>query len=222
LTRSSPAIPYLAPFAVFLAFLALHSVWPLPDLTDQVVRIVGTGLVILLVSRQVLDFRVQAVLGSLLVGAGIFVVWVGPDLLWPGYRHFWLFENAITGKMQTSLSAEGHGSAAVLALRTIRAVVIVPIVEELFWRGWLMRWLIAADFRQVPLGQYTASSFWIVAVMFATEHGPYWDVGLIAGIIFNAWMIRTKSLGDLILAHAVANACLSAYVIAMEKWEYWL
>ena len=222
MTRSSPAIPYLAPFAVFLAFLALHSVWPLPDLTDQVVRIVGTGLVILLVSRQVLDFRVQAVLGSLLVGAGIFVVWVGPDLLWPGYRHFWLFENAITGKMQTSLSAEGHGSAAVLALRTIRAVVIVPIVEELFWRGWLMRWLIAADFRQVPLGQYTASSFWIVAVMFATEHGPYWDVGLIAGIIFNAWMIRTKSLGDLILAHAVANACLSAYVIAMGKWEYWL
>jgi membrane protease YdiL (CAAX protease family) len=59
-------------------------------------------------------------------------------------------------------------------------------------------------------------------VLFAAEHGPYWDVGLVAGVIFNLWMMRTKSLGDLILAHAVTNACLAAYVIAAGKWEYWL
>lgn len=221
MTRS-PAVPYIAPFAVFIAFLALHSVWPLPDLADQVVRITGTGLTIALVSRSVLDFKVRRVGGSLVVGFVIFVLWVGPDLLWPAYRHFWLFENSITGKVQTSLGTAAFGSPAVLALRTVRAVLIVPVIEELFWRGWLMRWLVAADFRGVPLGTYTASSFWIVAAMFATEHGPYWDVGLVAGVLFNWWMIRTKSLGDLILAHAVANACLSAYVIAAGKWEYWL
>lgn len=221
MTRS-PAVPYIAPFAVFLGFLALHSVWPLPDLPDQIVRIAGTGLTIALVSRPVLDFRVRQVAGSLLVGFAIFVLWVGPDLLWPGYRHFWLFENSITGKVQTSLATATFGNPATLALRTFRAVLIVPVIEELFWRGWLMRWLVAADFRRVPLGTYTASSFWIVAAMFATEHGPYWDVGLVAGVLFNWWMVRTKSLGDLILAHAVANACLSAYVIAAGKWEYWL
>jgi CAAX prenyl protease-like protein len=95
-------------------------------------------------------------------------------------------------------------------------------VEELFWRGWLMRWLIAADFRSVPLGAYTAQAFWVVAVLFASEHGAYWDVGLLAGIAYNWWMLRTRSLGDLILAHAVTNACLSAYVIVARKWEYWL
>jgi hypothetical protein len=111
---------------------------------------------------------------------------------------------------------------AVLVLRSIRAVVIVPIIEELFWRGWLMRWVISPNFEKIPLGAYTPFSFWVVAALFASEHGSYWEVGLIAGVIYNWWMIRTKSLGDLILTHAVTNACLSAYVIAAGKWEYWL
>jgi hypothetical protein len=85
-----------------------------------------------------------------------------------------------------------------------------------------MRWLIDNDFEKVPLGKYAAMSFWVVAVLFASEHGSYWDVGLAAGIIYNWWMVRTRSLGDLILAHAVTNCALSGYVIAAGKWEYWL
>ena len=59
------------------------------------------------------------------------------------------------------------------------------------------------------------------AALFAVEHGPYWDVGLATGILYNWWMVRTKSLGDLILAHGITNACLSLYVVAAGKWEYW-
>jgi len=65
-------------------------------------------------------------------------------------------------------------------------------------------------------------SFGVVALLFASEHGPYWDVGLVAGVLFNLWMIRTKSLGDLMLAHGITNLCLSGYVIVGGKWEYWL
>jgi CAAX prenyl protease-like protein len=101
-------------------------------------------------------------------------------------------------------------------------VVIVPIVEELFWRAWLMRWAISPDFEKVPLGSYSAFAFWITAILFASEHGPYWDVGLITGIIYNAWMIRTKSVADCILMHAVTNGILSGYVIATAQWQYWL
>jgi hypothetical protein len=57
--------------------------------------------------------------------------------------------------------------------------------------------------------------------LFASEHGPYWDVGLIAGILYNLWMIRTRSIADCILAHAVTNAALSLYVIATGQWQYW-
>ncbi|MGH9558550.1 MAG: CAAX prenyl protease-related protein [Bryobacteraceae bacterium] len=217
-----PSVQYVAPFAVFLALLALHSVLPLPDLADQILRIAVVAAAILWFSSGVLDFRAPHWFASVLLGAAVFALWIAPDLLFPNYRHFWLFNNPVTGSIHSSLSPAAHGDSTVLALRTLRAVVIVPIVEELFWRAWLMRWLISPHFQKLPLGAYTAASFWIVAALFASEHGPYWDVGLITGIIYNYWMVRTKNLGDLILTHAVTNACLSAYVIGAGKWEYWL
>jgi CAAX prenyl protease-like protein len=62
----------------------------------------------------------------------------------------------------------------------------------------------------------------VTAVLFASEHGPYWDVGLLTGFLYNWWMIRTRSLGDCIVAHAVTNACLCVYVVSSGSWEYWM
>jgi CAAX prenyl protease-like protein len=211
---------------VFLALLALHSVLPLKDVTDQILRVtVMTAVLWFVVFRRdgpVIDLRVRYLVTTLAIGIAVFVVWIAPDLLIKGYRHFWLFDNGVVGKAATSFESPVTLSWTVLALRLIRAVIIVPIVEELFWRAWLMRWLIDNDFEKVPLGKYSAQAFWIVAALFASEHGSYWDVGLAAGIIYNWWMVRTRSLGDLILAHAVTNGILGAYVIAFGKWEYWL
>lgn len=194
----------------------------LSDLTDQILRVAVMAVVLWFIARPVIDLRVRHLAPTILIGVVVFAVWIAPDLLIKGYRHFWLFDNAMVPKAATTLSIDGLASWPVLALRMIRAVVIVPIVEELFWRAWLMRWIIDQNFESVPLGKYAAISFWTVAVLFASEHGPYWDVGLAAGIIYNWWMVRTRSLGDLILAHAVTNFSLGAYVIAAGKWEYWL
>jgi CAAX prenyl protease-like protein len=65
-------------------------------------------------------------------------------------------------------------------------------------------------------------AFWATAVLFATEHGPYWEVGLLAGVIYNWWMVQTRSLMDCMIAHAITNACLAIYVVAFGHWEYWL
>jgi CAAX prenyl protease-like protein len=218
----SPSIPYVAPFLLFLGLLALHSVVPIPDPADQVLRVVVMAAALWFFSRNVIDLRAPNWVLSILIGVAVFAIWIAPDLLIPGYRQHWLFQNAILGSAKSTLSTVGRAQPMVLALRTVRAAVIVPIVEELFWRAWLMRWIIDADFEKVPLGKYTPFSFWVVAVLFATEHGSYWEVGLIAGVVYNWWMVRTRSLGDLILTHAVTNACLSAYVIWAGKWEYWL
>jgi CAAX prenyl protease-like protein len=205
------------------ALAYLH--FPLSDLADQILRVVVMTAVLVFVFLRyphVIDLRVRHLWTTLALGVVVFAVWIGPDLLIKNYRHFWLFENALLPKVASSLSIGAGLSWPVLTLRMIRAVLIVPIVEELFWRAWMMRWIIDADFEKIPLGKYTAQSFWIVAALFASEHGPYWDVGLAAGIIYNWWMVRSRSLGDLILAHAVTNFALSAYVIAAGKWEYWL
>jgi CAAX prenyl protease-like protein len=212
---------YVVPFAGFVIFLVLQSVTPLPARVDFPARVVVLAVVLAFYSRPVIELRPRHFLASLLLGIAVFAVWVAPDLLFPHYRQHWLFHNALTGTGSTF--AEGlRRDPIVLTFRVLRAVVIVPIVEELFWRGWLMRWLIAADFRKVPIGTYAPLSFWVTALMFASEHGPYWDVGLLAGILYNWWAIRTKSLADCILAHAVTNAVLCAWVILAGHWEYWL
>lgn len=219
---SSPAVPYVLPFGVFVGLLLLFATfWQGDPLLEQWIRVGVMIPVVWFVAGPVLDFRIRRWGGTIAVGVLTFAVWIAPDLLFPGYRHSRLFENVVMGQVHSTLPFAARQQPMVLALRTLRAVMIVPIVEELFWRGWLARWVIAADFRKVAFGAFTWSSFCVVAVLFAAEHGPYWDVGLLAGILLNWWMVRSKSLGDLILAHAIANACLSAYVITAGKWEYW-
>jgi uncharacterized protein len=221
----SPSLPYIGPFLAFIGLLALSRVVPFSGLTIQAGFVVTMLAVIAVVARRAPDlqrgFRVRNWTGTALLGFAVFVIWIAPDQLFPGYRHHWLFENAVMGAAGAGLSAESNDRVAVLCLRAFRAVAIVPLVEELFWRSWLMRWIVSDDFLAVPPGTWSARAFWIVAVLFASEHGSYWDVGLAAGVLYNWWMIRTKSLADLVLAHAVTNGCLSAYVVLAGKWEYW-
>jgi len=169
----------------------------------------------------VIDLHASHRLETSILGVAVFVIWVGPDMLFPAYRQHWLFQNPITGGMAAPLPANVLLSPFVLWPRIFRAVVLVPVIEELFWRAWLMRWLISPRFERVPMGAYQTAAFWITAVLFASEHGPYWDVGLVAGIVYNWWMVRTRSLGDCILAHAITNACLCGYVVATHHFEYW-
>ena len=221
----SPTLYYVGPFFAFLAVLALSRKLSLPAVAVQagfVALMLGVLAALVPSAAPKKDWRVHNWIGSLLLGVAVFIVWIGPDLLFPNYRHHWVFENSLTGTLKTSVSSEGLSQPVVLWLRSFRAAAIVPVVEELFWRAWLMRWIISPQFETVPLGTWSAQSFWITAALFASEHGPYWDVGLAAGVIYNWWMLRTRSIGDLVIAHAVTNACLSAYVIWAGKWEYWL
>jgi CAAX prenyl protease-like protein len=217
-----PAVPYVLPFAVFLLFLALHRYNPLPGPVEQIARVLILTGILWYFSRPVLDLRVATPLLTVAFGVAIFAVWILPDLLFPGYRGHWIFTNSVTGALSSSIPPEDLRSPLVLLFRTLRAALLVPIIEELFWRGWLMRWLDNPDFEKVPFGRYAHSAFWISALLFASEHGPFWDVGLLAGAAYNFWAIRTKRLGDCVLAHGVTNLCLSIYTIATGKWEYWM
>lgn len=214
-------MPYVLPFAVFIALLAFQLYARLPEYADLALRIVVLTVVVVAVSRKVLDLRPSRPGAGILVGLAVFAIWIGPDILFPHYREHWLFQNSVMGTVHNSFSTDLRHDPLALTLRTLRAAILVPIIEELFWRGWLMRWLINPRFETVALGTWAPGSFWITAVLFASEHGPYWDVGLVAGVLYNWWMIRTKRLADCILAHAVTNLCLSLYVIGSAQWQYW-
>jgi uncharacterized protein len=212
------ALAYIAPFATFIALRWL----PLPPEWLAPVRFVAVAAVLVLFSRHVVPRRVSFAAGSILLGVSVLLIWIGPDTIWHGYRESWPFHNAITGVAKSSLPAPLHSNAFFIVTRVLESALLVPVLEELFWRGWLMRWLIRPDFETVPLGRYTALSFWGVALLFAAEHGPYWEVGLIAGVAYNWWIVRTRNLADCILAHAVTNGLLAGYVLLLDRWQYWL
>lgn len=217
------SLPYVLPFAVFIGLLAiadyLHAAlgrWEFP------LRVAILAAALVIYSRRVIDLRVKMPAPSILIGLAVFAIWVAPDMLFPAWRQHWIFQNSLTGGLKSSIPVDLVNDGSVLFFRTVRAVVLVPIIEELFWRAWLMRWVIDPNFSKIPLGTYAPRAFWITALLFASEHGPYWDVGLIAGVIYNWWMVKSKNLGDLILTHAVTNAALCAFVVATGRWEYWL
>jgi CAAX prenyl protease-like protein len=217
-----PAIPYVAPFVAFILLLGVNHYVPFePGYVYALWFSLIFGL-ILTVSRPVIPFQISNYVGSGLLGVAVFVLWIAPDVLWPSYRQSSLFNNGLLGSPKSSLDPSLKSSLLFIVFRILNSVVNVPVLEELFWRGWLMRWLISTDFRKVPMGAYTAQSFWMVAVLFASEHGSYWDVGLATGVIFNWWMVRTRSLSDCIFCHAVTNGCLAVYVLARDQWQYWL
>lgn len=217
-----PALPWVLPFAVFMLLLAAEPYLGLPDRAALALRLLVPAAVVVLFSRKVLDFRCASPLWSALIGVGVFLLWIAPDVLIPGYRDSILFQNSLTGTLKSTLSPEARTDYLAIALRVARAALLVPIVEELFWRGWLMRWLAKPDFESLPIGHYETRAFWLTAILFALEHGPYWEVGLITGAVYNGWLVRTRRLGDLILAHAVTNACLAAFVMWSGRWELWL
>ena len=217
-----PSAPYVVPFLVFAILLLAAPTMPFSQRVESAIRVTVLTLTLVAVARGAIDFRVTHWLGTLAVAVGVFALWIAPDMLIPGWRDSWIFQNGITGSLHLSMPVASRSDPVVLTLRIARAAILVPIIEELFWRAWLPRVLVAKDFRTVPLGHYSTMSFVATAVLFASEHGPYWEVGLAAGLIYNWWMFRTRSLGDLILAHAVTNLLLGLFVVATGRWEYWM
>ena len=220
-TRPTKTLEWVGPFATFALWLLVDKRLPIANPAREIVRDLVLVAAIVGFSRRVVPRTAPHWRASIALGIGVFVVWVAPDFIVPGWRQNALFQNGVTGHVTSSIPPS-QLTSLMLALRTARAVLLVPILEELFWRGWLPRWIQDSHVDRVPLGQYTPLAFWATAVLFATEHGPFWEVGLVAGVIYNWWMRRTRSLGDLMVAHGVTNLALSLYVIATSQWGFWM
>ncbi len=215
-----PSLGYVAPFVCILILIALPKPpslffweWPL--------GIAIVTAVLLVTWPRGASLAVNRWFASAALGVLVFFLWIAPEVIFRNYREGVLFSNSLLGHVGSSLSHAALSSRWVLFWRTVRAATVVPIAEELFWRAWLMRWLINNDFQSIRLGTYAPLAFWLTAFLFGAEHGPYWDVGLLTGVIYNFWMVRTKSLGDCILVHGVTNLLMSLYVIRFEQWQYW-
>lgn len=155
------------------------------------------------------------VITAVVVGLVVLAVWISPQWLLGAERRNEGFDPGIFA-----------GSAALywgsLALRFLRLVVIVPLLEEIFWRGFLLRYLIKEDFTKVPFGTFSWFSFGVVTVMFGLAHfGPDFIPALLTGAIYNLLAVKTRSLTCCVIAHAVTNLGLGLYIMQTGQWGFW-
>lgn len=163
-----------------------------------------------------------------LLGIGIWIL--------PGFLHRqlelpegwwrWLgFADRSEGFDPSTLKADGAAiHAFFIVMRFCRLVVIVPLVEEIFWRGFLMRLLAdpEGDYWKVPFGTHHVRSLIVVTALFVLAHSSVDYLGATIYGLLTYWLaVHTKSLLACVVMHATANGMLGIYILTSQQWGYW-
>ncbi|MBN1142674.1 MAG: CAAX prenyl protease-related protein [Deltaproteobacteria bacterium] len=218
------------PFGVFMAFLGLEEGlrfgngtgwWRLSErffLLAYPVKIAAVVAALLFFRHcyRELDLHdgknLKYLLASLALGLAVFGLWIRME--WGSL--------ALTPGVTPDPALLGSEAARVawIAVRLFGAVLVVPVMEELFWRSFIIRYLIHADFETVPIGAFTWFSCLATIVLFGLEHNLI-AAGMMAGAAYNLLLYRTRSLFRCVVAHAVTNLALGIYVLKTGQWQFW-
>jgi len=207
-----PYIPYIVPFALFAIFTLIGPLFHISPLLTYPIKtvLVAVSLIYFLnVYKQ--EIRVSFSWLAVISGVFVFFIWVLPEGLYPQIGH---------SEFNPFKQASSYGVYFVITFRLIGASLVVPLMEELFWRSFALRFVIKSDFKSVPLGQFSWFSFIFVSLLFGFEHHR-WLVGIIAGMVYAGVLYRTKNLFVPVLSHAITNFLLGLYVLSTHQWSFW-
>jgi len=144
------------------------------------------------------------------VGVGVLVLWILLD-----------FPPLVVGEsVGFDPRVDGRVHLGFAITRLAGSALVVPVMEELFWRSFVMRWLERPRFLEVDPRSVGWKALVISSVAFATEH-HLWFAGLLAGMAYGELYRRTGNLRLAVVAHAVTNAGLGAWVLANGAWGFW-
>lgn len=225
-TASAPMLSPAAwarilPFVVYLLFIVVVDLLgrfgvPAAQLRWlYAVKIVAVVVTLLLYSRHYTELRplrlglAQAGV-AILVGIAVFILWIGLNA-------GWMVIGVPTG---FDPRTAGHIDWLMVAVRIAGAALVVPVMEELFWRSFLLRWLDSANFLALAPAAVRLQSVAIAALLFGFEHNQ-WLAGIVAGVAYSVLYMRHKSLWSPILAHAVTNGVLGGWIVHTANWSYW-
>ena len=224
--KSPPArddLAYIIPMGVFLAFTFVGGQWPSVYPITYVIKTIAVAILLLKFRRQYTPIKWDYWWLGVIVGVvGIFQ-WV-PMQLWLQNHVAWFAPDPANPPFDpTTAIASPTLAAAFIGFRWIAgAVLVVPVMEELFWRDYLWRQIIApSDFKLATVGEWSLKAFVIVALAFATVHGNWWPTAIVWGLLIGGLLAVTRSLGACIIAHAVTNLLLGSYVLITNDWGFW-
>jgi hypothetical protein len=220
--RHRPALIRCIPFGIYIGLLALDPLLEplLPEAWDPRwlyglrVALVALALALFWRSYEELvgptSVRVREWFLGVVLGTIVFLLWVSLDVvplaLPPGDG----FDPRTAGELDLAISA----------VRLAGAALVVPVMEELFWRSFILRWLQRPNFLAVLPGELGLKALFISSVLFATEH-RLWFAGLLAGLAYGWIYKRSGNLWVPVLAHAITNGLLGVYVLLTGNWQFW-
>jgi uncharacterized protein len=205
------------------AFLLLTWVgghWPsLYPLSYVAKTIVAAGLVFLFWNHYT-KIRWNFWWLGIIVGILGVVQWVGMEQLilhyWPNYPR-----PSVEVYDPTDHFGSGEAMWAFILIRWAGAALVVPFMEELFWRDYLWRTIAAPnDFKLANVGEWDWRAVVFVSLLFATVH-VQWMTAIGWGLMIAGLLIYTRSLGACIIAHGVTNFLLGGYVLLSKNWYFW-
>lgn len=152
---------------------------------------------------------------GVVVGVGVFVLWISPQT-------FFGFPPRTDGFNPDIFADQSSLYWPTVVLRFLRLIVIVPLVEEVFWRGFLLRYLIDEKFDRIPFGTFSWLSFAVVTLAFVFSHAqPDWVAAIATGMLYNAVAYWSKSLSTCVMVHALTNLLLGLWIMRTEQWGFW-
>jgi exosortase E/protease (VPEID-CTERM system) len=207
----NPTATYLVPFLAILAAGMLATALSSGFETLYLLRPVAAGLALYRYWPRLRQLQWRVTWRGPAVGIVVFVVWIMGAHLRAG-----------SDPMPFELSAMPAAlSLTWIAIRALASATIVPLAEELAFRGFLMRRLVTADFQTVPYQSVGLGALLISALAFGLSHGAMWLPGIVAGLLYGWVTVRSGSLGEAVVAHATTNALLAALVLLAGKWQLW-
>jgi len=240
-TSSTTMWPRVLPFGLYMAFLALEA---LLDAASAWVPFLAESRALL--PLWLYPIKIVVVLGALVYGwcqydelrdklcaslrEGVLTIGTGVAVYLAWVRMDWSWATLGQGAGYNPWQAGVSAGALLAAVRLFGAAVVVPIMEELFWRSFLLRFVISLfpeektnvtpEFTSIPLGTFTPLSFVVTVVLFGSEH-TLWLAGMMAGAIYNLLLYKTRRLWPCVLAHGVTNLLLGVHVLVTQEWQWW-
>jgi exosortase E/protease (VPEID-CTERM system) len=206
-TQDRVLLALLVPFIVLMATSIIATLFTPYDHWFYVLKVAAVGGALWAFRRVYAAIPISTSPLALAVGAGVGLAWVLTD---PGHAHA-----DTLGVWIVTLPA--WLMVLWLACRGIGSVVLVPITEELAFRGYLQRVLISREFAKVTPDHFTWLSFVVTSLLFGLMH-ERWLAAAAAGAIYALLVYRSNRLSEAIAAHMASNLVIFAWAVLAGQW----
>lgn len=219
LLSRSPLAPRVAPFVIFVLLTAGQGQFgPASAYWFYLAKTIVGLWMIVEIRPLIPEMRWAFSWEAVVVGIGVLVMWVGIDSYYPKLN----FSKTVVESSNPNLVFGDHTPLTwfFILVHIFGMTIVVPPLEEVFFRSFLYRYIAKPNFLEVPLNRFLPIPFFATAAIFGIEHHE-WLAGILCGMAYQWLVLRKNRLGDAMTAHAITNFLLGAYIVWRGAWGFW-